>query len=133
MKKANAILEYGILLFIVVGFLAGIHYYLKRNIQARIKHEVDTQLRRPMPFLWQSSVGFMKVETTWDKTEEVGGDITIDTNTKIRSTTLSAPPPPVMITSGLHSQDAARPAPMQSNPKHNQTDDERKIQPAKAY
>ena len=132
MKKANAILEYGILLFIIVGFLAGIYYYLKRNIQVRVKHEIDTQLRRPIPFLWQSSVTFSKVDTTWDKDEEVGGDITIDSNTKIRSTTLSAPPPPVMNVAGLHSQDAARPAPMQSNPKHTQNTND-SVAKTKAY
>jgi len=126
MKRANAILEYGILLFIVVGFLSGIHYYLKRHIQARVKHEVDTQLRRPIPFLWQSSVTFSKVETTYDKGEEIGADIVVDSNTKIRRTTLSAPPP-VMIAAGLHSQDAARPAPTQNNPKHRQRRRKRKM------
>lgn len=43
MKKANALVEYGILLMIVVGAVAGINSYLKRHIQARIIDEADRE------------------------------------------------------------------------------------------
>ncbi|UCC95656.1 MAG: hypothetical protein JSW40_02625 [Candidatus Omnitrophota bacterium] len=120
--KASAIIEYSILLFIVVGFLAGIHYFLKRHVQARIRAETNRYVRRPMAFLWQSSVTTTTQDTEHDRRERVGGDVVVQATTRINQDTVAVSPPPMGVpVASLHVQDAATSPPGQQNPKQKRT------------
>ncbi|MFH1771302.1 MAG: hypothetical protein ABH872_00625 [Candidatus Omnitrophota bacterium] len=119
-KKGNAIVEYSVLLFIVIGFLSSMHYFLNRHIQARVRHETNQKVRRPMPFIWQSSVEFSSQKANHDRKEYAYGDTIVESDFQTSYTVLSAPPPPKvpLPIASLHIQDAAMPAPGQSNPGH---------------
>lgn len=130
MKKANAITEYSVLIFIIISAIGGLNFVLKRHFQAFIKSEADEHIRQPMPVIWQSSVTFSGQSTTQDRREFVGGDSVVTSNLEAPHTTLSAPPPPHAIgTASLHIQDAASAPPSQDNPEHQAVEDPRKIQP----
>lgn len=127
--KANAIMEYSILLLTVVAFLGGIYYHLKRNIQARVRAETKHELERPIPFLWQASVTATRSSSDFDRTEQVGGDVEVRAEQENTYVALYAPPPPGMNAAGIHSQDAAWPPPMQDNPEHQMKRDNRRVRP----
>jgi hypothetical protein len=119
MKKANAIAEYSVLIFIVIAAIAGLQFTLKRHFQEFIRSEADEHVRQPMPFIWQETVKFSKQSVTQDRYEEVGGDTVIVSDMSAPYTTLTAPPPPVTVGfAGLHVQDAASAPPGQDNPSH---------------
>jgi hypothetical protein len=130
MKKANAIAEYSVLIFIIIAAIAGLQFALKRHFQQFIRSEADEHIRQPMPFIWQETVKFTKQSVTQDRYEEVGGDTVTISDLSAPYTTLTAPPPPVTIgAAGLHAQDAASAPPGQENPDHQAEEDQRKIQP----
>ena len=133
MRKANAILEYGILLFIVIGAVAGIHYFLKRHIQARVRREARSEglvqglSADPGPgqgLEWGSSITIIpRSKTTFDRHEEVGGDVTTRVVTESSQITLQAPVPSIRgwsamehKGSALHVQDAPTAAPTPDYP-----------------
>ena len=60
MRKANAILEYGVLLVIIAGAMSGINFYLKRHIQARVKSESDWLLGHGQGLEWEASIGITR-------------------------------------------------------------------------
>jgi hypothetical protein len=130
MKKANAIAEYSVLIFIIIAAIAGLQFALKRHFQQFIRSEADEHIRQPMPFIWQETVKFSKQSVTQDRYEEVGGDTVTISDMSAPYTTLTAPPPPVVIGSAsLHVQDAASAPPSQDNPEHKAEEDQRRIQP----
>jgi len=130
MKKASAIAEYSVLIFIVIAAIMGLNLALKRHFQAFIKSEADEHISQPMPFIWQETVKFSSQSVTQDRYEEVGGDTVVISNLSAPYTTLTAPPPPVTIgAASLHVQDAASAPPSQDNPEHQAEEDDRRIQP----
>lgn len=130
MKKANALVEYSVLIFIVVAAIMGLNAALKRHFQAFIKSEADEHIRQPMPFIWQETVKFSSQSSVLDRQEEVGGDTVIVSDLSAPYTALTAPPPPVSIgAASLHVQDAASAPPSQDNPEHQAEEDQRRIQP----
>ncbi|MDD5429893.1 MAG: hypothetical protein PHE97_04145 [Candidatus Omnitrophica bacterium] len=100
-RKSNAILEYGIIIFVVVGALTGMHMYLQRHIQARIKDEARRTgfvLYQPGPGIgleWGSSLTIYSSSSTSERTEEIGGKTNIDIDTSSSQTTLQAPVPSI--------------------------------------
>lgn len=129
MKRANAIIEYTVLIAIVIAALTGMNSYLKRVVQAHIKRETDQHLRMPSSFLWQSSVTFSRQETEHDRREYARGDTVVNVTSRSPRVTLQAPSPPGVPVAGLHAQDAASAPPGQDNP-DNQTSDEQIEVPA---
>ena len=128
MKRANAIAEYSVLIFIIIAAIAGLQFALKRHFQEFIRSEADEHIRQPMPFIWQETVEFSKQSVTQDRYEEVGGDTVIISDMSAPYTRLTAPPPPVTIgAASLHVQDAASAPPSQDNPSHDRKDNETKI------
>ncbi|MFA5008571.1 MAG: hypothetical protein WC546_05060 [Candidatus Omnitrophota bacterium] len=129
MKKANAMMEYSVLIFIVIAAIAGLNFALKRHFQAFIKSEADEHIRQPSPFLWQSSVKFSTQTASQDRYEFVGGDTVVNSNLETPYTVLSAPPPPYMPgVAGLSAQDAALPHGGQKQQGHKRTKDKHKTQ-----
>jgi len=94
-RKANAILEYSVLMFIIVGFLVSIHYMVKRNVQARLKAESDHYLRHGQGLEWGSDITFSRSETDYERKEEAGGDVVIQSEVESNYLKLAAPPPSV--------------------------------------
>ena len=60
LKKANAIIEYGILLTIVVMAIVGIQSYLQKHIQGRVKGESDLTLGHGIGLEWPEQTYTMK-------------------------------------------------------------------------
>jgi hypothetical protein len=52
MRKASAILEYGVVITIAALFLAGINVFLRRHIEARVKAESDTTIGHGLGLEW---------------------------------------------------------------------------------
>jgi hypothetical protein len=134
MRKANAIIEYSVLIFIIIAAIAGLQYTVKRHFQSFVKEQTDSQLRQPVPLLWQSSVTFSNQKFSQDRDEYVGGDTVIVSDAQTSFTTLSAPPPSVQGVSapgaaGLHVQDAALPPPQQNNPDNSRNQHEQTAEP----
>jgi len=130
MKKANALAEYSVLIFIVIAAIMGLNYALTRHFQAFIKSESDEHISQPIPFIWQETLKFSSQSVTQDRYEEVGGDTVVISDSNAPYTTLTAPPPPVVIGSAsLHVQDAASAPPSQDNPEHQAVEDPRVVQP----
>jgi hypothetical protein len=130
MKKANALAEYSVLIFIVIAAIMGLNYALTRHFQAFIKSEADEHISQPIPFIWQETLKFSSQSVTQDRYEEVGGDTVVISDLNAPYTTLTAPPPPVVIGSAsLHVQDAASAPPSQDNPEHQAVEDPRVVQP----
>jgi len=134
MRKANAIIEYSVLIFIIIAAIAGLQYTVKRHFQGFVKSETDEHLRQPVPLLWQSSVTFSKQNFSQDRDEFVGGDTVVVSDAQTSFTTLSAPPPSVQGISapgsaGLHVQDAALPPPQQNNPENSRDAHEQTAEP----
>jgi len=128
MKKANALAEYSVLIFIVVAAIMGINYALTRHFKAFIKSEADEHISQPIPFIWQETLKFSSQSVTQDRYEEVGGDTVVISDSNAPYTTLTAPPPPVVIGSAsLHVQDAAGAPPSQDNPTHDRKDNQTTI------
>ncbi|MDD5070469.1 MAG: hypothetical protein PHV17_07040 [Candidatus Omnitrophica bacterium] len=125
MKRASAIAEYAILVFIVISFLSGVYYLLKRHVQARVKHESDVYLQKGFGLEWASRVTFSGASSDFDRYEQVGGDIVVDAESKSSSVTLTAPPPSLQgwsimehKSSSIHVQDPAMPPPQVDYPSH---------------
>lgn len=102
MKKANAILEYGILIVIVVSAIAGINYFLSRHIQTRVVAEarhtglVQGLSADPGPgqgLEWASSLTFSHSTSSVDRSETIGGGVLSTSKTDGTYITASAPPP----------------------------------------
>lgn len=117
-KKANVILEYGILIFIVTSFLAGIYYFLNRHIQARVKAEADRENPHSLTssFIWEGTVTRSTQSTTHDRDEYVGGDTVVSSSVETTYVSASAPIPPNVPFASLHVQDAASAAPAPDYP-----------------
>lgn len=128
-RKANALIEYSVLIFIIIAAIAGLNFALRRHFQAFVKTEADEHIREPSPFLWQSSLKFSKQQASQDRNEFVGGDTIINANLEAPYTVLSAPPPPYMPgVAGLHAQDAALPPPSQQEPGQERSDGDKETQ-----
>jgi hypothetical protein len=126
MRKANVILEYGILLMIVVGAVAGVNTYLKRHIQARIVHEAEGDFPPLVQGLsvrggygpgqgleWASSMTIGGSSSTFTRNELPGENLRYTSGSSSSSTTLQAPVPSIQgwsvmehKGSALHAQDA---------------------------
>ncbi len=107
--KANVILEYGVLLVIVLGAMAGINAYLKRHIQARVKHESDTYLGHGQGLEWEMYITHTDSDTSVDRKEDIGADFRIVSKSGSDSITITPPMPPYIMEhkgSALHIQDA---------------------------
>jgi len=122
-KKANAILEYSIVFFIVVGLVAGVNKYLQKHIKARIKAESDTQLGTGQGLEWASSMSLSTSKSTFNREEEMGAGVTSKSNISSAYVSASAPPPSIKgwsvmehKGSAVHVQDAASAAPAPSYP-----------------
>jgi len=133
LRKSNAILEYGVVLVIVLGAMAGINIYLKRHIQARVKGESDKYLSHGQGLEWEADIGYTDSESNVDRIEQTAADFEIVSHSSSKSITYSAAQPPHVMEhkgSTQHIQDAPRQPPAIQNPKHRQTSCERKIKPA---
>lgn len=129
LSKANAMVEYSVLIFIIIAVIAGMQFTLRRHFQGFIKSEADEHIYQPSSFLWQSSVKFSSQTAVQDRLEEVGGDTVVTSDLNAPYTVLSAPPPPYMPgVAGLHSQDAALPHGGQQQQDHKRTKDKHKTQ-----
>jgi len=109
-RKANAILEYGVLIVIVVGAMAGINLYLKRHIQARLKRESDALLGHGQGLEWQASISYSTSSSDSREAESQGANFDINTQSQSGSVTYTPPTPPYIMEhkgSALHVQDAA--------------------------
>lgn len=109
-RKANAILEYGVLLIIVLGAMAGINAFLKRDIQARLKYESDRYLGHGQGLEWEMSITHSSSSSSVTRDEDVGADFRISSDSSSSSVTYSPPTPPYIMEhkgSSLHIQDAA--------------------------
>jgi hypothetical protein len=119
MKKANAIIEYGIVLMVVVAAMAGIQSFLRRNIHARIKYESDSELQHGQGLEWDASITSESSINTFDRYETPGGTIIISSDDDTSSVTYSPPMPPYIMEhkgSSIHIQDAAQMPPKPDNP-----------------
>ncbi len=109
LKKSNAILEYGVILAVVVGAMAGISFYLKRHIQARVKNESDRLLGHGQGLEWEAKLSFNTAGTDTRRIEEkpANFEITHDSSSTVISY-VPAQPPYVMEHKGSsqHVQDA---------------------------
>lgn len=108
-KKATIpIIGYTLLMFIVIGFLVGIDKTMERTVKGRVRHEVDTELRRPIPFIWQASLNITKQEGEHNRRETRDGTVEIDSSMESSFVSLNPPSPPMGINqAGIHVQDAA--------------------------
>lgn len=126
-KKANAVLEYGILIMIVVSAIAGIHYFLSRHIQTRVVAEarrtglVQGLSADPGPgqgLEWASSLSYTRATSSTDRVETVGGGVVSTSRSDSSYITATAPPPSIRGWSlmehkgeAIHVQDAPSAAP----------------------
>lgn len=118
-RKANAILEYGVVLVIILGAMAGINAYFKRHIQSRVKRESDRYLGHGQGLEWEASIGYTDSESSLDRTEQTGADFDIVAQSETKSITVTAPlPPRVMDHKGsmLHVQDVVTKPPVPDYP-----------------
>lgn len=130
MRKANALIEYSVLIFIIISAIAGLQYTVKRHFQGFVKDQTDKHLRQPVPLLWQSSVTFSNQNFSQDRDEYVGGDTVVTSDAQTSFTTLSAPPPPhVPGVASMHVQDAALPPPQENNPENSRDEHEQTAEP----
>ena len=104
-KKANAILEYTILLSIVVFAFSGITQYGERVIKGYVKKVNDSELKKPIPFLWQGALIVSKEEYNSNRIETYNGNIVDISTSSGSSLSLQAPTPPYIDVAGLHTQD----------------------------
>ena len=93
-RKANAILEYGLVIIIVLGAMAGINAFLRRNIQGRVKDESDLYLGHGQGLEWGMSITRSDSSSSVDRVEQLGADFNIEAKTKSSSVTYSPPMPP---------------------------------------
>lgn len=122
-RKANAILEYSIVFFIVISAVAGVNKYMQKHIKARIKSESDAKLGHGQGLEWASSISFSSSKSTYDRSEEFGAGVTSQSETQSSFVSASAPPPSIKgwsvmehKGSAIHVQDAASGAPAPSYP-----------------
>ncbi len=72
-RKANALLEYGIIIIIVLGALSAMHYYIKRGIQAKVKHESDVHLWHAIGLEWpEQTFTYGTSDSSFDRYETPG-------------------------------------------------------------
>lgn len=131
-RKSNAILEYGVVLIIVLGAMAGINAFLKRHVQARLKSESDALLSHGQGLEWEASISRTTSSSIVDRDETLGANFDITAHSESSSFTYSPPMPPYIMEhkgSAMHVQDAAMQPPQLNNPQHQEQSDERQIQP----
>ena len=107
-RKANVILEYGIVLFIVVGFMAGVNTYIQRALNSSLKGQTDRIMGKGVPG-YSLSFTTSTAGSTLDKVEG-GGSYGVSDKYNGFSVTFTPPAPPYINEhkgSSLHAQDAA--------------------------
>ncbi|MCF7907285.1 MAG: hypothetical protein K9L86_00190 [Candidatus Omnitrophica bacterium] len=118
-RKTNAILEYGVVLVIVLGAMAGINAFLKRNIQRRVHDESDAWLGHGQGLEWEMSITHSDSSSNVNRDENMGANFDINAQTSSSSVTYSPPMPPYIMEhkgSALHIQDAPSAAPLPDYP-----------------
>lgn len=112
-RKASVFAEYAVLIFIITAAIAGVHYFLKRSIQARVKDTSDEYLGHGQGLEWGSSMTFMQSSSRVQKNEQFGGNMQVSADSTMTQTTLTAPVPSIQgwsamehKGSALHVQDA---------------------------
>lgn len=134
MKKANAIIEYSIVIIIVVAAIAGINYLLKRSIQAKIKDEIDTLSPHGRGFglEWEeNTLNWRKAHTEFDRVEDIGANTVTQFKTRESFFTLSLPMPPYVMehhNASRDVQDVAVTPPQLDNPDHNNDSDDQETE-----
>jgi uncharacterized protein (UPF0333 family) len=130
-KEANAIIEYSIVIAIIVAAMAGIHHFLKRSIQARVKYEIDTisPYGKGAGLEWEeNTLSWRDSNTNYHKIENFGGNFTVSAVTREQYTTLSLPMPPYVMehkNASRDVQDVAVSPPKIDMPDHkNESDDQ---------
>ncbi|MBU2103200.1 MAG: hypothetical protein ABH865_01370 [Candidatus Omnitrophota bacterium] len=129
-RKANALVEYSVVLMIVAGAVYGMFTELKRTVQMKIKKESDQYIGHGHGLEWNGeSLSIITSNSDYQRREIPGGEIVTQANADMGSVVLTAPVPsfqgysPMMHKqAGLHVQDAAQPAPKPDNP--SQSNDE---------
>ncbi|MBD3246929.1 MAG: hypothetical protein GF333_08005 [Candidatus Omnitrophica bacterium] len=118
-KKANSVTEYAIVIFLAAVAFAGVFFFLKRHVQARVKAESDRYIGHGHGLEWETNrLTITNVDSRYHRHEQRGGDMVVSSDTDTDFTTLTAPVPsfrgfgPMMHKqSTLHVQDPALPAP----------------------
>jgi hypothetical protein len=128
-KKANAIIEYSVVIAIIVAAIAGINHFLRRSVQARIKYEIDTisHYGRGSGLEWEeNTLSWRDATSNYNRVEAVGGDSSVIAINTEDYTTLSLPMPPYVMehkNASRDVQDAAVTPPKMDEPNHkNQSD-----------
>jgi hypothetical protein len=130
-QKANAIIEYSIVIGLVVSVMAGMNYFLKRSVQARIKYEMDTisHYGKGSGLEWEeNTLTWRDSDSHFDRTETVGANSVANAQSHESYTTLSLPMPPYVMehkNASRDVQDTAVTPPKLDMPDHkNQSDNE---------
>lgn len=115
MQKSNAILEYGVVLTIVALFLIGINIFVRRQIEARVKHESDTQIGHALGLEWpEQTYTIGGTRSSYNRRDTVGGAVSRRTSNTDWSVTYSQPIPEQLQKSkqaSMHVQDSAKTPP----------------------
>lgn len=103
-RRANAILEYGIVLFIVISVGVGIQRYLRKHIHARVLAEaratglVQGLSANPGPgqgLEWGSSATLSRSESSFKRQETPGGALEVRATSESSFVSGQAPPPSI--------------------------------------
>ena len=126
MRKANAILEYGIVLTIAALFLAGINVFLRRHIEARVKSESDKTIGHGLGLEWPEQTytigGARRVSDRSDYSAQAASEARVERKSSASDWSISySQPVPEKIMkhkrASRHVQDAARTPPAVSYPR----------------
>ncbi|MBN3040558.1 MAG: hypothetical protein JW867_05480 [Candidatus Omnitrophica bacterium] len=120
MKKANAIIEYAVVLLIVVTFLMGINTFLRRHIEARVKDESDRTLGHAIGLEWPEQLYIVGGSSgEFDRYDEAGGAVSRSSRNQDWSLTYSQPIGQRIMKhkrASMHTQDAAKSPPTPNYP-----------------
>lgn len=113
--KSNAILEYGVVLAIAALFLIGINTFVRRHIEARVKHESDTEIGHALGLEWpEQTYTIGGTHSSYDRDDYYGGRVSRQTSQSDWSVTYSQPIPSQIskhTQAAMHVQDAAKTPP----------------------
>ncbi len=120
MRKANAILEYGIVIIIGLLFLTGIQLFLRRHIEGRVKDESDRTIGHAIGLEWPEQTYTVGGSSgSADRFDAVGGTVQRSSSQSDWSLTYSQPVPKQIMKhkeAAMHVQDSAKSPPTPSYP-----------------
>mgnify|MGYP001359123681 CR=1 FL=1 len=115
LRKANAIIEYGVVIIIVTLFLIGINTYLRRHIEGRVRDESDRTLGHAIGLEWpQQTYTVGGSRASFDRVDEAGGIASRSSSRNDWSLTYTQPVGKKIMKhkrASRHVQDAARTPP----------------------